>query len=196
MGSQSLVHRQPVAQRSIPCDCVFATAVLGPTRVLATCYWARFRSYGKPLVLVRYDRGPLTADSWGEAAEALARIATEWRSRLPIPMGLFVETDVLVKLAEAAGVVAKAVPRHLVEAESWQPICQSASGHLAAGEVGYTRAASDEMDRRPFLDEAGTYAGPRTDEPATPAFLYGVVLGLDEVLARDPKPRKVTRAPR
>lgn len=177
------------ASPGIPCDGVFATAVLSQTRILATFYWARYMHYGKPLVLCDYEVGPLRGDSWRVVVDRLRELRVERRSRLPEPLGVFVETEMLAAQIAGSGVPARAIPSWLTAADSWGQVVQSAAGLLAAAMVGYTRQASARMDQRPFLTESGVVAGPRTDDPIAPAFLFGVVLALDPVAARDPHPR-------
>jgi hypothetical protein len=180
-----------------PSDGVFATAVLSQTRLLATCYWARYVHYGKPLVLLDYEVGPLRGSSWGAIRDALPVWAEERRARVRGSEALFVEGDMMAAQAAAVGLNARAIPPWLVAADAWHQVAQSAAAIMARGDVGYTRRASAQMDARPFLTEAGVAAGPRPEgDPITPAFLFGVVLALDPAAARDPHPRPLVKSAR
>lgn len=191
----------PPEERLPAADGIYATSVLSPTRILATFYWARYRFYGKPLVLCEYDVRPLTAQSWLEAAATLNRLCTDRRSRFPVPLGHFVESDTIaLQVRERSGVEATPIPPWITDPKNWQAMCQSAAMILEAGEVGYTKVASDQMENRPFLNEATILAGPRetsaiannlqsANTATIAAFIYGLILGLDENAARDPKPK-------
>jgi|SRR5688572_14148010 len=199
----------PAAERLPAADGIYGTAVLAPTRILATFYWARYRFFGKPLVLCDYDVVPLTSTSWIDVAARLNALCTERRSRAPVPLGLFVESDAIALQArEKAGIDAKSIPPWITEDANWQTMCQSAAAILSSGEVGFTQTAKEKMEVRPFMNEAGVMAGlPGNDSSiqsslapgaiATVAsFIYGVILGLDPVAARDPKPRAAKPARR
>lgn len=190
----------PVEERLPAADGIYATSILSPTRILATFYWARYRFYGKPLVLCEYEVRPLTATVWLEAAATLNRLCTERRSRFPVPLGHFVETDTIaIQVRERSGVEASPIPPWIIDAKNWTAMCQSAAMMLEGGEVGYTKAAYDQMEARPFLNEASILAGPRdtqntnalqhSNTATVAAFIYGVILGLDENASRDPKPK-------
>ncbi len=185
---ESEVLPPPRVEPYLPVDGVYATAVLSPLRLLATFYWGRSQFFSKPLILLDFDVGPLAADSWKIVESRLRGLSIERRARYG-NLGCYVEGDHLVQHATAAGMPARCVPGHLVTDEMWNVVCQSAAGSLTRGEVGYTAAASEKMDERPFLDALGVHAGPRPDDPTVAAFLFGVVVGLDPVMARDPKAR-------
>lgn len=180
----------------LPVDAVFATAVLAPTRIIAIFYWTRSRFHGKPLVLCDYRVGPLTASTWDDAERILQELIVERRSRYQMPMGLFLETEMLAMQASDRCPSARVIPGWLTRADSWHVMCQSAAGWLTRGDMGITTTAQERMRERPFLNEAGIYAGARPEDPTVPAFLYGVVLGLDEAAARDPNPKMPVRAAR
>lgn len=181
--------------RLVPCDGVFATAVLSAARVLAVCYWARYMHYGKPLVLCDYQAGALDQNSWLRVADQL-RVWRIARAARTDQLLVFVETEMLAVQIAAVGVITRPIPGWLTAPDSWNQIVQSTAAILARGEVGYTQIAHDRMDQRPFLNEAGVIAGPRGDDPLAPAFLFGVILALDVAAARDPHPRPPARAAR
>lgn len=183
-------------RRPVPADGVFATSILSATRILATFYWTRYQHYGKPLVLCDYDVGPLRGDSWRAIDERLVALVAERHSRLPHPIGLFVESELIAVQIAAHGIGSQVIPPWLTTADAWSQVLQSAAAILARGDVGYTRQASDKMDRRPFLNEAAVMAGPRPEDPVAPAFVYGVVIALDPAAARDPNPKPPRRAAR
>ena len=149
-----------------------------------------------PLILLDFSRAPLEAGSWMAIQENLVRMSADRRSRHGRPLGLWIEGQSLVMQAFAAGIDARQVPDHLIRPELWHSVCQSVAVILTSGQVAQTAHADAQMERMPFLNAAGVYAGPRTDDPMVPAYLYGVVLGVDEVLARDPKPKMPTRSAR
>lgn len=184
------------APKRIPCDGVFATAIISPTRILAVFYWARYMHYGKPLVLCDYDVDPLDASSWKTIENRLKYFLVERKSRLNRPTGVFVETELIASQAMASGLAAQSIPPWLVVADAWNQIMQSAATILAKGDVGYTLTAREKMETRPFLNEAGVVVGPRPEDPTIAAFLFGVILALDPAAARDPHPKPPARASR
>lgn len=175
----------------LPADAVYAVAILSPTRLLATTYWARYESAGpKPLVLCDYEVGPLTRDSWRDAAARLNEVRIERKSRLAYPLGFFVENETIaLKAQETTAIDARPIAPWLLTDEIWSTLCQSAALFLSNKDVGFLPDAQAKMAKRPFLNEAGVATGPRPDDPTFPAFLFGVVIGLDEIAARDPKPK-------
>jgi hypothetical protein len=186
-------HPARVAAPQAPVDCIFGTAVLSTTRMLAVFYWAQSRGHNKPLILLDFTCEPLTAESWQITKLRLGDLLTERRTRTPRPLGLWVEGEALMQQAFYSDIDARLIPPHLGRPEAWHPICQAAAGHLASGSIGYTPRAQAALDARPFLNAAGVFAGPRSEDPLIPAFLYGIIIGLDEVLARDPHPRPPVR---
>lgn len=176
-----------------PVDTVYATAVLSPTRSLAVFYWGRAEGYGKPLLLLDFTVAPLDDQSWRGVSERLTAVAQTRTVRKAV-IGLFVEGEALAAQARGIGLNARPVPAHLTKPEMWHSMCQAVAAHMSAGSLGYTQSAAAMMDARPFLDAAGVASGSRDDDPLVPAFLYGVVIGLDPVLARDPHPKPPVRA--
>ena len=179
-----------------PVDAVYATAVLSPTRLLSSFYWARTQHFGQPLILLDFEVEPLVKDSWDQLSDKLTVLTKERRARIGRPVGAFVESEILVERVRASGGRPHLIPGWLSSNDGWHALCQSAAGFLSRGDVGYTMNAKSRMDARPFLNAAGAYAGPRTDDPTVPSFLYGVVLGLDEAAARNPNPKPPKRASR
>jgi hypothetical protein len=177
-----------ISLRRAPCDGVFATAVLSSTRILATCYWARYIHYGKPLVLCDYEVGALDQNSWTVVANQLRAWRVGRASRIQ-QTPVFVETEMLAVQVSTTGVASRPIPNWLTAVDSWNQVVQSAAAILSRGDVGYTQKAHDRMETRPFLNEAGVVSGPRGDDPLPSAFLFGVVLALDTAAANDPHPR-------
>lgn len=187
---------EPIA-RPTPIDCIYASAVLSTTRLLATFYWGRsLGQFNKPLILLEFAVNPLDDFSWRRCKLKLDELNVSRRVRSPVPLGLWIEGEALAVQALYSGIEARPLPPHLSKNEAWHPICQSVAGLLAQGQLGYTAAAAEQMDARPFLDAAGVFAGPRTEDPTIAAFLFGAVLGLDEVLARDPHPKPPVKSRR
>lgn len=154
-------------------------------------YWARYGSAGpKPLVLCDYEVGPLTADSWRGAATRLNEVRFERKSRLAYPLGFFVENETIALQAqETTAIDARPIPPWLLTVDIWSTLCQSASLYLSSKDVGFLPPAAERMQKRPFLNAAGVSTGPRPEDPTFPAFLFGVVIALDPIAARDPKPK-------
>jgi hypothetical protein len=185
----------PSPTKRAPSDGVYATAILSPARLLAVFYWARYIHYGKPLVLCDYDVAPLDENSWQRIADQLEmwRVARLSRSRFAF---LFVESELIAVQVAALGINVRVIPDWLTMQDAWPQLAQSVAAALNRRDVGYLEQASERMDKRPFLNEAGVVAGPRGDDPLVPAFLYGVVLALDEAAARNPKPKQPIRSSR
>lgn len=177
---------------SAPVDTIFASAVLSTTRLLAVFYWARSVGHNKPLLLLDFDVEPLSAQSWNVVRLKLDNLVVERKVRYGVA-GMWVEGESLAVQAFNAGIATKHIPHYLTKVELWHTMCQSAASFLSAGDVGYTHRAAESMQQRPFLNASGVYAGPRTDDPTVAAFLFGIILGLDEVLAKDPHPKPITR---
>lgn len=179
-----------------PVDGVFATAVLSPTRVLAVFYWGRsMHGINRPLILFDFEVEPLVAATWTRVGGRLKSLTAERRARYG-DLGVFVEGEHLAQLVADAGLRVQRVPAWLVTQDAWHAITQASATHMVAREVVYTDAAKASMASHPFLNASGVAAGPRGDDPTVTAFLYGVVLALDEALSHDPKPKKMVRAPR
>ncbi len=170
----------------LPVDTVYATFVLSPTRLSACFYWGQTRHYNKPLILLDYEVAPLDHETWDRAAACLDHLVVDRRARYG-GGGIWLEYPTLVSQAEHAKMRARLIPRWLTNQEAWHTLAQSAAVFLSRGDVGYTAEAAAKMEKRPFLSESGVSAGLRSDDPTTAAFLYGVVLGLDEALASEPE---------
>jgi hypothetical protein len=170
---------------------------MSQTRLLATFFWARYQMVGKPLVLLDFEVAPLDRRSWMRAADRLRTAVRETKSRTPVPLGMFVENHIVAAQVKAdAGLDGHVLPDWITANEAWATVCQSCAVSLVRKEVGVTKVAAQRMEQRPFLNEAGVYAGPRMEDPTVPAFLYGVLVGLDQTAAKDPKPRPIARSPR
>lgn len=178
----------PKLLSKMPVDMVFGTAVLSPSRMLAVFYWARSQHFGQALILLDFEVAPVEADTWEKIRAELKQHSAQRRARMGRPLGLFLESETLVAQGQACGLTAHLIPAWLTTKDAWVAICQSAASILVSGNVGYTRDAMTRMDARPFLDASGVAAGPRSDDPTVPAFLYGVVIALDPALASNPKP--------
>lgn len=196
----------PVVRRLHPVDCVYATAVLSVDSQLAVFHWAQSRGHGDPLILLDFSCGPLHRESWTVIGDEMERHRVEQRSRAPRPLGLWVEGDVLAVQAFHAGIDARPLPDHVTTAEAWPSLCHSAQSLLASGAVVYGRRARASLESHPFLTPSGVAATrhrtsatsreQNTQSALVSAFVYGIVAGLDEVLARDPHPKPPVRASR
>lgn len=170
-------------------DTVYATAVLSPTRMIAVFYWGRSVGHNKPLILLDFSVEAFRADTMATIRNRLEILKIERRARMGFTLGVWFENQILVQQASYHNLIAHSIPDHLLSDSVWHSLCQAVSVYLTRGDVGYTQVAADAMQARPFLNAAGIAAGPRTDDPTVPAFLYGVVLGLDVALSKDPNMR-------
>ena len=192
MPGATVVESSPVVPFRLPVDAVYATAVLSPTQMLACFFWGRSIGYREPLLLLDFSCTLLEAQSWAMIQRTLTELNMLRRARTGHALGMWIEGEALAHQAMHAGIDARQIPPHLTRDEAWHPICQSVAALMAGGSVDYTPRAQEAMEARPFPNTSG----PRTDDPLVPAFLYGVVLGLDEVLARDPHPKMPVRSSR
>lgn len=177
----------PISALVAPVDAVYATAVLSITRSIAVFYWARSRGHNRPLILLDFTVGPFAPDTWWSIGETLGRFHVERRARYHTPLGLWIEGEALAAQAFiGGGLDARMIPEYLTKDAIWHSMCQSVAAMLATDQLAMIEQAKASLDRRPFLNAAGVYAGPRTDDPTVAAFMYGIILGLDVVLSKDP----------
>lgn len=124
----------------------------------------------------------------------LAELAEERHARVG-SIGVFVEGAYFAKLAEIAGCAATAIPEYLAKAEAWGPMCQAAALHVGLDRVTISQMASERIESAenpaPFRAALSASFGKRDeDDPTVSAFVLGIVLGLDETLARPAKPKR------
>jgi hypothetical protein len=178
---------------TIVCDTVFATLAVDAAGRAAVLYWTKSLYHGVPLVLVDWDLKPLEPSLWSEIDARMTDLALERRAREGV-FGLFVEDMRLAALAESVGCPATTVPEHISVDTAWKSVCQSVTYWRRSGWVGMTGLAAEKM--RDMAFGANSYAyGPRADvvDATVPAYAFGVVVALDEALARKPhvRPAKV-----
>jgi hypothetical protein len=175
-----------VPSSTLPCDCVYATAVVSPRGDLAVLYFARTKWYGTPLALVDWDLEPLSEKSWLSIDARLASLCIELKARYG-SRGVWVESEVLQAAAEAADCKVDLIPAPLTAQAAWRELSLAATVQVRSGQVGATDAVKDKIrtmaDTKPFgaLKMEG---GDRGDDATVPALLYGVAIGLDLALAR------------
>jgi len=171
------------------CDVVYGTAVVSETSEIAVLYWARSRFFGIPLVLLDYDVMNFGQMAWQRPVATLDRYRAHCGARLG-SLGLFIENEALAAHVAGDGLDAAAVPDLLAAPGYWEALNLAAAYHVNAGHVKATnhvfdkagRASIDDaLNRRVLAPLAPNYRmAPRDDDPTIPAYLYGVVLGLDE----------------
>lgn len=182
----------PEPVRSIRfCDAVYATVVIDQRGYAAVLYWARNRTSGVPLALVDWDLRPFRPDLWGIVADRLEAMAVECRARFG-SLGIWTESLLLARQAEMREQPVLMIPDHLTDAKAWDALSLTATLHVHDGSVKVMEAAY-RRTREAKFGALAWMGGDRPDDPTVPAFLYGIVLGLDEASARDPKPRPLQR---
>ena len=182
---------EPFVPPPVPVDCVYATVVLAGDGRSAQFYWGRNAHTGQPLILIDWEVHPLDASIWFLADSTLRDFARERRARIG-SMGTFVEGANIAQIGELQGYLVRAIPEHITTPSAWPSICRSTALYLSDSKVGITEASLIKMASRPFLTDAGlSSVEKRPDDPIVPAFVYGVVMGLDEASARPPRSAKV-----
>jgi hypothetical protein len=151
-------------------------------------YWTASAYSGPPLILVDWSRAPFTPTLWREIDDRLVELTIERRARIG-SVGAFVEGIYLAKLGEMSGCAVAPIPEHLMAAKEWPAMCQAAALHVGGDRVTIARAAYERIESSdnpaPFRSAMNASFGPRDEEdPTVPAFVLGIVLGLDETLAR------------
>lgn len=158
----------------------------------AVFYWARTRSRPDlpPLALLGFDVGQLVPLFWHNALWQLGEYERERRA-IDGSAGVIVEDVALARAMQKQGLTASPVPEHLTKPEMWEYLCTSAVSSLRSGEVVWTIAAHDKAQTEAC--PARTFrGGPRPEgDPTVPAYLYGIVCGLDEHAAIPPQPARV-----
>jgi hypothetical protein len=180
------------------CDAVYATVAANEDGLAATLRWALSVGYGRPLVLLDWDVAPLRPDTWGAAGSALENDAAQTRARGG-SMGIFVEDPAFAQQALERGVYAQGIPAHIIAPAFWPNLCLLAAHHVDAGDVKLAGPAMrkivetlpDGRKRRQFAALPRVAPGPRGDDPTVPAWLFGIVLGVDEGAATPPPPARV-----
>lgn len=172
------------------CDAVFAVAVAGDDGRAAITLWSRCEGYGIPLTLLEWSVEVLTAAAWDRIGERLNALLERCRPRGGTA-GLWVEGEALAQQAESRGLRAKAIPAHVVAPDFWVNLGLIAGAYVDDGSVKMTRPAAEAMRTQPFAGLPRRAAGPRGVDPTLPAWLFGIVLGLDEAASRPPEPSRV-----
>ena len=180
---------QPLAQPH--CDYVFATAALCGDEA-AIFYWGRTRHQPTlpELTLFDFEVAQAVPAIWQNAIDRLAEVSRERRARYP-HIGVVVEDLALARTLHARGLRVHPVPEHLTKADAWEHLWHTAAVYVRAREVAWSRAAADRA--LTTACPARTFrGGPRPEDDATtPAYLLGIVVGLDEPSATPPRPARV-----
>jgi len=97
-------------------------------------------------------------------------------------------------IAASRGVDVRAIPEHLINVAAWGQLWSATAFHVREGLVAVTEAARNKFETSAF--GALTFrGGPRPEnDPTVPAWMYGIVIGLDESSARVPIPNKLNVA--
>lgn len=181
----------------LPVDTIYASVVVAPDGRAARFYWSRTgwalptTPNAKPLVLLDFDVDYLGVGYWSDISGRLDQLALEYRARYGVSAAMIEHTE-MAEQARMRGLdVARPIPDHLTTDDYWPRMCSSAWGYMEEGYIARSVCADAAMKARPFLD--GFRAGPRGSEnpveptdPTIPAYIYGVVLGLDDAMAIPP----------
>lgn len=181
----------------IKCDYIYATVVADELGQAATLYWARCHGgFGHPLTLLDWDVDDLRPATWSEIGAKIAAFRKRCGQRYEPQWSAFVEGEALTQQAKLRGAAAKAIYNHLTIPDAWPALCQVAAQYRDADAVKMTKTAAGKIAGRMggFAGLPRRMPGPRSDDPVTPAWLYGIAIGLDPSSARPPPPAKVVIA--
>lgn len=178
------------------CDATYATMCVNDAGRAATLHWAKSEGYGIPLVLLDWENEPLMPVTVDRIGSRMAELADRCRVRYGA-LGLMVEDEAIAQQASYRDVPARAIPSHMLLDKFWQNLCTLAAFHVDSGSVKLSRIAlrkvqeANSRHNRGFAALPRVVPGPRGDDPTVPAWLFGIVLGLDEGASRPPEPTKV-----
>jgi hypothetical protein len=172
------------------CDAIYGTVAADSRGQVAVLYWARSHGYGAPLILLDWDVALLTAARWAVIDGEIGDLVTRCRARGG-SLGLWIENEALAQQANARGCRAKAIPEHLTATDYWDNLSLVAGQYIDDGSVKVTRTVAAKIKVQPFGALPRRVPGPRADDATVPAWLYGIVLGLDEAAANPPEPNRV-----
>lgn len=156
-------------------------------------YWARgVNGYGPPLFFMDFESVQLMPQIFDQAQSRLEELALETRSRHSV-LGVWVEGERLTQLVKARGIKAHVILEHLSKPDNWSGLWASAAMFVrdVPPKVAVTPRAAAKFERSAFRAREFR-GGPRPDDDlSVPAWLYGIVLGLDETAKRPPPPARV-----
>ena len=180
---------QPLAQPHV--DFCYATASLAGDEA-AVFYWGRTRHQPDlpPLTLFDFEVSQAVPQVWQDALDRLSEVSRERRARYP-HIGVVCEDLALARTLSARGMRVNPVPDHLTKPDMWEHLWHTAAVYVRAREVAWSVAAAERA--RTTACPARTFrGGPRPEGDATtPAYLLGIVVGLDEPSATPPRPARV-----
>jgi hypothetical protein len=189
---------QIASGRILAVDAVYATMALDEGDTAAILYWARgVPGYGPPLTILDWSVEKMLPRTFEVAEDRLSELSQDRRSRHG-SLGTFAEMKWVVSVEQRRGLRVMPVPDHLTKPEAWTQLWRQAAIYYRAGDVAISRLA-DERKYRDVLNPWDYRGGPRPDDkPAVIAWMYGVVLGLDEASADpvDPPKAKPTQGQR
>lgn len=174
------------------CDLVYAVAVPSDDGRLAATFWARIAGgYGRPLTLVDWEIYQVAADVWRDLGDRVENFRRSCGARYGTA-GPWIEGEALAQRAVASGLDdAKPIPTHVAAADAWPSLCLSVARFVEAGDVRIARPALDKTRAGGFAGLPRKHPGPRSTDPTAPAWVFGIVLGLDEFAAKPPPPARV-----
>jgi hypothetical protein len=153
---------------------------------IAILYWSRCAYRYIPLILVDWSCDQLLPSCWAQANDLQHQLAARCRARFG-PSGAWVEGVELAHQAATHGIPARQVPEWIAHKDYWPRLQVAAADFIASSAVRVTDEALAKTRVKPFPALGSYRHQERTDDPLLPAFLYGVVMALDETAAHDPK---------
>lgn len=181
---------QPLAQPHV--DFCYASAALAGDEA-AIFYWGRTRHQPTlpELTLLDFEVTQAVPQVWQDALDRLVEVSRERRARYP-HIGVICEDLALARTLAGRGLRVHPVPDHLAKPDAWEHLWHTAAVYVRARDVAWSAAAL-ERARTTTPCPARTFrGGPRVEGDATtPAYLLGIVLGLDEPSATPPRPARV-----
>ncbi len=176
------------------CAAVYATMARDAADGCAVLYWARgLPDYPPPLRLLDWEERQFMPSAFEDVDARLVSLAKErWATNGSI--GLFVEDPRLAALAKQRGRNVRPIHEHLTQPAAWDQLWTVAAFYIREGSVGVTDVAREKFKSSAFA--ALTFSGGErpNDDPTVPAWLYGIVIGLDAASARIPPSAKLTAA--
>jgi hypothetical protein len=156
---------------------IAAPLIVALNGTFAVTYFAETTRNGPPVVLIDFDSGPMSGDTYANAAKRLARLNQECTVLFGGASALWVPEPLLHQL-RSRGIAAEAIPRELLP----DPVALalSAAGHVWCGSVKVAAPAYAKAAGTPLSGALTFKAGEAMDaDPLRLAFLVGIALALD-----------------
>ncbi|HEV2303166.1 MAG TPA: hypothetical protein VGR91_16485 [Stellaceae bacterium] len=172
------------------CDAVYASSAFAIDGATAAFFWAR-RCYERDavlsLMLIEAAINAPIAGFFVGVERRLQELARLCRARHG-SVGNFLAGEGIARQAQQAGCRAHQLPEHIAGMTAVD-LGVAVTGHVAAGAVVIAREALEAPAAQAWTAMLDLKFD-REDDPVALAFLRGIALGLDEVLAR---PRRTGR---